>query len=100
GAQPACGTVATATAVLGYTSNLSPEGNYQISMAPGNLSGPCMAGGTMGALYTCGYTITATPVAGGRQYGDGGFRIDALGTKQWDKLNNSFASGVVGWNDQ
>jgi type IV pilus assembly protein PilE len=94
----ACGTAAgNADSILGGTTASSPDGHYTITIAAGNLSGGCTGGG---ATYTCGYTITATPVAGGRQVGDGAFRIDALGTKQWDKLNNNFASGIAKWSDK
>jgi len=59
----------------------SPEGHYNLNIAAGNISGGC-------ATYTCGYIITATPTAGGRQVGDGAFRIDALGRKEWDRNNS------------
>ena len=76
----ACGTAGNVNAILGIP-NTSPEGHYNLNIAAGNIAGGC-------ATYTCGYTITATPAAGGRQVGDGAFRIDALGTKQWDRNNS------------
>jgi type IV pilus assembly protein PilE len=76
----ACGAAGNATAILGIPLT-SPEGHYTLAFAAGNIGGGC-------ATYSCGFTITATPVAGGRQVGDGAFRIDALGTKQWDRNNS------------
>lgn len=76
----ACGTAGNAASILGIPLT-SPEGHYTLAFAAGNIAGGC-------ATYSCGFTITATPVAGGRQAGDGTFRIDALGTKQWDRNNN------------
>ena len=77
----ACGTAAgNADTVLGI-STTSPDGHYTLSITAGNITGGC-------ATFDCGFTITATPTAGGRQVGDGAFRIDALGTKQWDSNNN------------
>jgi type IV pilus assembly protein PilE len=77
----ACGTAAgNADSVLGIAIT-SPDGHYTLGIAAGNISGGC-------AAYTCGFTITATPAAGGRQVGDGAFRIDALGRKEWDRNNS------------
>ena len=59
----------------------SPEGHYTLAIAAGNIAGGC-------ATFSCGYTITATPAVGGRQVGDGRFRIDALGRKEWDSNNS------------
>jgi len=70
-----------ADTVLGISAT-SPSGHYNLTIAAGNISGGC-------AVYTCGFTITATPKPGGLQVGDGAFRIDALGTKQWDSNNNN-----------
>lgn len=73
-----------ATGVLGLAAAapvLSPNRHYTLAVAAGNIAGGC-------AAYTCGYIITATPTAGGLQVGDGAFRIDALGAKQWDSNNN------------
>jgi len=49
------------------------------------------------------YTLTADPNGAGttgQQNNDGKFRLDSAGTKQWDKLNNNFASGVAKWTDK
>ena len=92
----ACGTTAgNADSILGITGS-SPDGHYQITIAAGNISGTNCTGGS--AAYTCGYTITATPVAGKLQAGDGAFRIDALGKKEWDKANNNTFSAK--WTDK
>ncbi len=60
----------------------SPEGHYTLSIS----------GGTIASASTTapqlGYTITATPVAGGTQVDDGSFRMDSTGLKQWDRNNN------------
>lgn len=92
----ACGTVGASSSILGANGQ-SPDGHYTLSMAAGNISGSCTGGS---ASYSCGYTITATPVGTGAQAGNGALRIDAMGTKQWDKLNNSFASGIASWTDR
>lgn len=77
-------------AVLGISST-SPDGNYDIAIAAGNILPGC-------AALTCGFTVTATPKPGGRQVGDGALRMDALGTKQWDKDNSgTFDAGESTW---
>jgi len=82
GAPRACGaTPADANARLNLPAT-SPDGHYTfLPIAAGNIAGGC-------ATFSCGYTITATPTAGGRQVGDGAFRIDALGRKEWDRNNS------------
>jgi len=47
---------------------------------------------------TLGYTLTATPIAGGAQDGDGAYRLDGVGRKAWDKANNS--SFGYDWTDR
>ena len=82
GAPRACGAApADANARLNLPAT-SLEGHYTLAIAAGNIAGGC-------ATFSCGYTITATPTAGGLQAGDGAFRIDARGAKQWDQNNNS-----------
>jgi type IV pilus assembly protein PilE len=88
GAQPSCNTATSG--LLNYPA-VSPDGYYQLSITPGTLT----AGGCLD--LSCGYTITAVPVANGPQAGDGAFRLDSTGVKQWDKLNNNFTSGVASW---
>lgn len=75
--------------VLGLDAT-SLDGHYDLQLAAGNTQGACAAGGSIGASYTCGFIATATPKAGGRQVGDGSFRIDALGTKQWAKDGTNY----------
>ena len=77
----ACGAVGNVNAILGIPAT-SPNGHYTLAIAAGNIAGGC-------AAFTCGFIITATPTAGGLQVGDGAFRIDALGAKQWDSNNDS-----------
>ena len=85
----ACGTAAgNVDTVLGILTT-SPGGYYTLAITAGNITGTC-------TTYSCGFTITATP--GGLQAGDGAFRIDALGTKQWDRDNNSvYAANENSW---
>ena len=92
GGTRACGTAAgNADTVLGIATT-SPNSDYTLAITAGNIP----AGGC--AAFSCGFTITATPAAGGRQVGDGALRIDAIGTKQWDKNNNStFDAGENTW---
>lgn len=75
--------------ILGLSSVTSPDGHYTLTNAvtKGNTTGTCTGGS---AQYTCGYVLIATPTAGGRQVGDGPFRIDALGTKQWAKDGTNY----------
>ncbi|HLD14367.1 MAG TPA: type IV pilin protein [Burkholderiales bacterium] len=78
------------TGVLGINTS-SAEGHYNLTVAAGNIAASCTA-------YTCGYTLTATPVGTGLQATDGKFRIDSTGVKQWDKAdNNSYSSR---WTDK
>lgn len=82
----------TCDGALGYGTS-SPESYYTLSASAGTITSGCTA-------YTCGFTLTATPVTSGLQAGDGKFRIDSTGTKQWDKLNNEFTSSVAKWTDK
>lgn len=79
-----------ADTVLGLLAT-SPDSHYDLALAAGNTQGECAAGGTLGASFTCGFTATATPKAGGRQVGDGNFRIDALGNKRWAKDGSTYS---------
>jgi Tfp pilus assembly protein PilE len=69
----------------------SPDGHYTLASAvtKGNITGNCISTGAS-AEYTCGYTLIASPKVGGRQAGDGPFRIDALSTKQWAKDGTNY----------
>lgn len=62
------------------TGSMTSENGYYTVANPvaGNITGGC-------ATFDCGYTFTATPA--GIQGGDGPLRIDALGTRQWNKKN-------------
>ena len=62
---------------------LSDEGYYQISIPTANAGF---------------FVIQATPVAGTSQDGDGAFRIDSTGLKQWDKANDGSYSHS--WDDR
>lgn len=76
-----CGTTSTGT--LGI-SVASPESHYILSLVnTTTIASACSTG-------YC-YKITANPSdasATGKQGGDGKYRIDSTGTKQWDKSNN------------
>lgn len=85
-----CGT--STTGVLGLTTTASPESHYTISPAAGAINAASCS------QYSCGYTLTATPVVGGLQANDGKFRIDSTGVKQWDKANNNSYSSK--WTDK
>jgi type IV pilus assembly protein PilE len=65
--------------VMKIGSMTSDNGYYTVANpVAGNIAGGC-------ATFDCGYTFTATP--GGIQTKDGPMRIDALGTRQWNKNN-------------
>jgi type IV pilus assembly protein PilE len=85
-----CGADSSA-GILGFVAT-SPSGYYTLG-APvaGNINGGC-------AAFDCGFTLTATPVGTGPQAGDGAFRIDSIGNKQWDKNNDSSFSAK--WTDK
>jgi type IV pilus assembly protein PilE len=72
----------TCNGALGYGTT-SPEGHYTLSPAAGTIAAGCTA-------YTCGYTLTATPVTTGLQANDGPFRIDSTGVKQWAKDGTNY----------
>lgn len=78
---------------LGY-GTASPESHYILSMSTSaTIAGTCSTG-------TC-YTLTANPDgagATGKQSGDGKYRIDSTGTKQWDKNNND--GWTAKWTDK
>lgn len=78
------------TGVLGINA-ASPEGHYNLGVAAGNIAASCTA-------YTCGYTLTATPVGTGLQATDGKFRIDSTSVKQWDRANDNSYSAR--WTDK
>jgi type IV pilus assembly protein PilE len=66
----------------------SPEGHYTGSVQAGTIDGSC-------ATIDCGFTMVATPVAGGPQDGDGALRIDSVGRQQW---NRNDEGTWVSWN--
>ena len=81
---------------LGSATPLSNQGDYQLAVPEaGNITGPGCQRGTAGASLSCGFTLTANPVAGKSQANNGALRIDALGNRQWNRNN----SGTwVSWN--
>ncbi len=72
---------------LDQPDNLSPDKHYQLSIAAG----------PTGDLATS-FTITATPVAGGLQVGDGALRLHSTGLKEWDKNNDN--GWCCSWSDK
>lgn len=78
---------------LGYAT-ASPESHYVLSLSTSaTIAAACSAN-------TC-YLITADPDGtgtSGKQSGDGKYRIDSTGTKQWDKSNNNSYSSK--WTDK
>jgi type IV pilus assembly protein PilE len=82
--------------ILGVAGTTSPSGYYTLGApAAGNINGGCTGAS---AAFDCGYTLTVTPVSTGPQAGDGAFRIDSIGNKQWDKNNDSSFSAK--WTDK
>lgn len=75
---------------MGSPSPTSDGGYYTLAVAPG----PIDASGTGCNVITCGYTLTANPVAGRGQENDGPFRIDSTGKREWNKKN---AGSWVSW---
>ena len=65
---------------LGYPDADSPDDHYDLTLAALNVAGTCSA------LTSC-FLITAAPKATGLQAGDGAFRIDSMGVKQWNRKN-------------
>ncbi|MFL6621713.1 MAG: type IV pilin protein [Sulfurifustis sp.] len=66
---------------MGSASPTSEGGYYTLSVAAGAIdASTCNA-------FACGFTLTATPVAGRGQENDGPFRIDSTGQRQWNKKN-------------
>ncbi len=80
----------TCNGELGYGTS-SPESYYTLAAAAGTINSGC-------AAYSCGYTLTATPVTTGLQANDGKFRIDSTGLKQWDKADDNSYSAK--WTDK
>jgi type IV pilus assembly protein PilE len=81
---------------LGSATPFSNQGDYQLAVPEaGNITGPGCQRGTAGASLSCGFTLTANPVAGKSQANNGALRIDAIGNRQWNRNN----SGTwVSWN--
>lgn len=80
GTSTNCATKTTGVLAVPVT---SPAGHYTLSLAAGPIDT------TNCSAYTCGYTLTATPVTTGPQKGDGMLRIDSTGIRQWDRNNDS-----------
>lgn len=76
-----CGTATTGQLRIGGTT--SENGYYSVgNPVAGNIQGNCSGAG---ALFSCGYTLTATP--SGVQAGNGALRIDATGRREWNRKN-------------
>lgn len=76
-----CGTATTGSLRIG--SATSENGYYTVgNPVAGNIQGNCSGAG---ALFSCGYTLTATP--SGVQAGNGALRIDATGRREWNRKN-------------
>ncbi len=90
-ASSLAGTRSCGAATLGY-GTASPESYYTLTVGAGAITAATCS------QYSCGYTITATPVAGTSQANDGKYRIDSTSVKQWDKANdNTYGSK---WTDK
>lgn len=71
---------------FGAANPLSPEGYYRLTLEPGAVNASvCNA-------ITCGFKVTATPVAGKPQAGDGALRIDSTGDRKWEKSAGNWVS--------
>lgn len=79
----ACGTAGATTSVLGAGA-LSPDSHYEITLAQGAIvAANC-------STWNCGFTATANPNGAGvtnRQKDNGSLRIDATGTREWNRNN-------------
>jgi len=89
GSQPSCNT--NTTGLLNYPA-ASPDGYYTLNITAGAITASSCT------TLACGYTITAAPDVTKSQAGDGAFRIDSAGVKQWDKANNG--SFTAKWTDK
>jgi type IV pilus assembly protein PilE len=78
---------------LAFGAGTSEAGLYTLGVEAGNITAPCQRG-TADAQYTCGFTLTATPVASRAQAADGALRIDGVGRKEW---NRKGAGTWVSW---
>lgn len=78
-AQMIGGTIAGCTGLGWLAGGLTAEGQYTLAITPGTIN----SGGTIAD----GFTATATPTAGQSQVGDGNYRIDSTGLKQWNRKN-------------
>ncbi|GAB5413059.1 MAG: type IV pilin protein [Congregibacter sp.] len=75
----------------------APDATVFPSQAP--LDGDAFYNLTITAADDTGFTIRATPVAGGRQDGDGFLQLDSLGRKGWDRDNDgTIAAAEFTWN--
>lgn len=77
---------------------LSPDRHYLITVTQDNSAGTCAANTCVGnpnfaaCVAACGYTIVANPNGAGvtgRQAGDGRFRMDSRGIREWDRNNDA-----------
>jgi type IV pilus assembly protein PilE len=72
-------------------SSTSTDGYYTLSLSAGPVSSASCS------QYSCGFTATATPVAGKSQANNGALRIDSTGQREWNRNN----SGTwVKWSDK
>ena len=70
------------------TVTTSPGGHYQLQLQQGILQNDGVTVAAACSSWPCGYTVIATPVAGGLQAGDGAFMLNARGQKFWDRNND------------
>lgn len=74
----------------------APDPNVFASQAP--LEGDAFYNLTITAADATSYTVRATPIAGGRQNGDGFLQLDSLGRRGWDADNNgALAAAEFTW---
>lgn len=74
----------------------APDPSVFSSVAP--IEGQASYNLTIAAADDSGYTLRATPIAGGRQANDGIIELDSLGRRSWDRDNNgSFSDDERNW---
>ena len=84
-------------AAAGGSDTGAPDPTVFPSQAP--LEGDPAYNLTITAADDTGFTLRATPIAGGRQDGDGFLQLDSLGRRGWDAdNNNALAAAEFTWN--
>ena len=86
----ACG-AGVGNGVLGYSSALSPDSHYALSLSQGVLLANATTSTTC-STWGCGFSAVANPNGAGvsnRQTNDGRFMTNSLGQRFWDRNNDA-----------